>query len=574
MSRSLVSALAFLLTPVVAFAQYPVFNLKDYRCKGDGKTNDIAAFRRVAALVNEAKGGTIIFEPDRLYRVKLDEVGNEKPVSYPQENSVIMFFRNCEEVKIEMNGATIALDGNHRMEYAFFHFLGCASFSVSNGILIGDAINHDYSDIIRYDKRVQSSHEWGYGIVVNGSKGVVRGMRISYMTGDGIKSGSINLKGGTLHALLSVEDCDISFCRRNGISILSSLRTTVTRSTIHHIGSHGAITGTRPMAGIDLEYEDKVGDQGDVIISSCQIHDCTRRTVSSSNSTPPVPKSLTVENCHIQGSSFLLSNVDAGEGVYVKNCVVENAPIQIGKAQISNTKFKLGNGVHYVTGGTYTDCVFEGTLEPSSSVYGCTIAGTSLDMAFFERCTFKDIRAANNSSPSYQGFSGYQFPLCATFRNCMFSNCSFVRGNPKNKSSFAFYDSQLRDKCLIHNLSDDIPIIFDSCTLTDVSSYQTQDGSYMFSKSTIEQLDKTVSKPLLLFGTHTMDRCKVTDKVGIPVSAASRYRVNSYRINAKKSDFFFESQETITSGINLTKGSVTGVSKNSFDGTYRSTHFR
>lgn len=571
--KSFVLAL-LLIIPCLLLAQ-PVFNVKDYGAAGNGKTNDLASLKKVATLVCQNGGGTVVFENGKTYLVRLEEIADERPVSGAQSNATIMSFKDCKNVKVEMNGATIKLAPNHRMEYVFFHFQNCDHFTLNGGTLIGDADAHDYSDIVRYGKKQKSSHEWGFGVLVNGAKGTIRNMAITNMTGDGIKSGSINLKNkGIFHTTLDLYDTEISYCRRNGIAVLSSLGTNIVNTNIHHIGTYGALKGTAPQAGIDLEYEDGVGDKGSVTIRSCRITDCTQKVISASNSTPPVPDNFLIEDCYLDGSSFQVYHVKKAKSKVIRNCTVVRCPIHLGDADVENTKFDLGLGVHYVSGGHYKNCEFIGTLEKSESNYGCTLAGTNLNEAVFENCSFSDIRAANNNSPSYQGFAGYLFPLRVVFKHCTISNCSFVRGGSKYASSFTFYDSKLVKGCMIYNLNEEIPVLFERCELVDVSSYQTQTGRFVFNNTTLVQKDKSVSQPLLLFGNNFFYKCTIVDEIGFPVASAKKHGIKSYRVNADRTDITINSDNIKTEGLHLTRGTLHGVTKASFRGIERSVRFK
>ena len=571
--RLFISSLLFLFSVPVG-AQSTMY-VKDYGAIGDGETNDIASLRKVAEAVCQDGGGTIIFEQGKTYLVELEEVTDERPASGMQDNATIMCFKDCRSVNVSMNGATIQLAPSHRVEYAFFRFYNCKSFTLSGGSLVGDADAHDYSDIVRYGNKQKSSHEWGFGVSVNGSKGTIRNMIITNMTGDGIKSGSINLKNkGVLHTLLDVYDTEISYCRRNGIAVLSSAGTNIVNTHIHHIGTYGAIKGTAPQAGIDLEYEDGANDTGNVIIRKCRITDCSQKVISASNSTPPVPDNFLIEDCYLEGADFQIYHVKKAKSKVIRNCTVVRCPIHLGDADVVNTSFDLGHGVNYVSGGNYKDCSFIGTLEPSKSNNGCTLAGTNLNETVFNNCIFSDIRAANNSSPSYQGFSGYHFPLNATFNNCIIRNCSFVRGKKDNPSKFTFYNSKLTDNCMIYNLNDDIAIDFNRCELTDVSAYQTQTGRFTFKKTTLIQRDKRIVQPLLLFGNNSFYRCTIVDEVGFPVVSARKHGIKSYKLEAERTNITLKSDNIKTEGMNLRKGKVQCVTKSSFKGIQRSVKFK
>lgn len=564
--------LALMMFAVLAPANARVFYASDYGCVAGGQDNS-SQFRRIAADINKEKGGTLVFEKGKQYYVEIKPDFSSGHTAEPSADATAFFFQHCGNLKIDLNGSTIIVKANNSTKYAIFRLQDCASFSIRDGTLQGDADGHDYSAVTYGGKRENSTHEWGHGIIVNGSKGMIENLHIFNMTGDGIKTGSFRSKNGVYHAKVTIRDVEIYNCRRNGIACLSSCGTKIQRTTIHEIGSFGKVKGTSPEAGIDLEYEDGVGDAGDVTIRNCRISDCTQKVISASNSTPPTPRKLLIEKCYLEGSNFQIANTKPVKCMTVSNCTVVHCPINLGKAKVTNTTFDLRQSVNYVSGGDYCNCSFKGVLDGLESVHGCTITGTNLDEAKFTDCTFADIRAANNNSPAYQGFSAYNFPLCASFYRCNFTNCSFVRGNPKYASSFSFYSSELSDGCMIYNENDDIPVTFSKCTLTDVSAYQTQKGRFQFTKSTIIQCDTSVSQPLLLFGTNTLVRCNVIDNVGFPESA-KRHGIKAYKLDASRSNIEMTSGHVVTAGMALTKGSVKGVDKESFKGNDTSVKFK
>ena len=536
--------------------------------------DDFNAFKKLCEDVNNNRGGTVLFPKGKTYIISIKDDYNGGHVSLPQDGAILLGFKGCNQVDVNLNGCTIMVAPNHSTKYAFAFFYDCKEFRLHNGKFIGDAKGHNYSPVIYNGALENSSHEWGYGVLVRGSNGIIEDMELSYMTGDGVYVGGFHNKQIDLHTSLTINNCDISYCRRNGISCASTLGFSLINTHIHHIGTYNGIKGTSPQAGIDFEYEDGVGDRGDIILKGCRITDCTQKVISASNSTPPVPDNFLIEDCYLEGSSFQVYHVKKAKSKVIRNCTVVRCPIHLGDADVENTKFDLGLGVHYVSGGHYKNSEFIGTLEKTESNYGCTLAGTNLNEAVFENCSFSDIRAANNNTPSYQGFAGYHFPLRAVFKNCTISNCSFVRGNEKNASSFAFYDSKLTDGCMIYNLSENIPITFERCELTDVSAYQTQTGRFIFKNSKLVQKDKSMSQPLLLFGNNSFERCTIVDEVGFPAASAKRHGVKAYKVEAVRTDFTFDSDNVKTEGMTLKRGKVHGVSKSSFKGTQRSVKFK
>jgi ABC-type histidine transport system ATPase subunit len=89
-------------------------------------------------------------------------------------------------------------------------------------------------------KRTQS-HEWGYGILNAGSSGSILNMVLTNMTGDGLYVGSINIAKKPYHGSTIIDSCEISYCRRNGITGCSSEGLTIKNTKIHHIGTYGEV---------------------------------------------------------------------------------------------------------------------------------------------------------------------------------------------------------------------------------------------------------------------------------------------------------------------------------------------
>ena len=570
--RSFVRLIIYILVLTVstisnATSSYKVFYVDHYG-------EDFEAFSKLTNDVNSCRGGRIVFPKDKEYTIRITDDNRGGHASIPRGESIIMAFMHCAKVDVDMNGSTINLEPNHSTKYAVFLFFDCEEFSVFNGTIVGDSQKHDYSSVVFHGRTENSTHEWGHGIIVTGSKGLIHDISISYMTGDGLTVSSMKSEGEVFHAKAEVHNCEISYCRRNGISCASTLGFLLYDTYIHHIGTHDGIIGTAPQAGIDLEYEDGVSDTGVIEFRNCIIKDCTEKVITASNSSPPIPKSILITNCYLEGSSCQINNVNQGVSKIVRDCRVVSCPIHLGDSYVMNSSFDLGVGVHYVSGGHFIDCSFIGTLKVSDSTYGCSLAGSNLKPVLFENCTFSDIRARNDKSPTYQGFGGYHFPLRAVFKKCVFSNCSFVRGNPKIASSFDFYDSVLADGCMIYNLNDDIPMTFVRCYLTNVSAYQTQKGRFAFKKSTLIQIDKSISQPLLLFGNITLDRCSVVDEVGFPVASAKKNGVKAYKINAKRTSFSLDAEVTKTEGMILSRGKVRGISRSAFKGEQHSVRFK
>ena len=512
---SVLSVLSLFSVPVLGKCVNKRFYVERYG-------NDKQAFARLAADVNANGGGRIIFPADVIYEVSIEDDSNGGNGRFPQESSIVMNFRNCKKLSIDMNGSRIVIGKNHSTKYAVFFFYNCKSFCVKNGTLIGDSKVHDYSPVIYRGEEKKSSHQWGHGIDITGSKGTVRNMQISYMTGDGIRISSYKSKETVFHAKAEVDHCNISYCRRNGVTIGSTDGAVLSHTSIHHIGTHDGITGALPQAGIDLEYEDKAGGKGAVHISDCQIYECTTATITASNTSVPDPSAFCVADSRIEGSYFQITNLKVlgGAKKQVTGCSFINTPINCGDAVVKDCTFEMGAMIHYVHGTTFRNCMFSGQLTESDSKYGGCFAGNSYAPATFVKCDFRNIRGKNDNSV-YQGFSGYAFKLCAVFEDCTFSNCSFVQGGAGAESNYSFQGCTLSNGCLIQNRSEGF-VVFKHTKLDNVASYTNQKGQFSFDHCEIVQDDGSIQYPLLYFGNHRVKNSSIVNKVQITPDMKSR----------------------------------------------------
>lgn len=556
------------------------FYVEKFGAVGDGKTNDITAFRAVARAVNANGGGIVVFPERKVFSISIVDDYSCGHKSRPDDGAMAFNFEHCKKVVVEMNGSAIHLTPNHSTKYSFFRFFDCSSFSLSKGTLTGDVEEHDYSPVMYKGKEEKTSHQWGYGVFVYGSKGEISDMNISRMTGDGIYFGSVKLSDGVYHAKVAIKGCEISYCRRNGISCASSLFFALSDSKIHHIGDWDAtpampvaISGCKPKAGIDFEYEGKAGDVGDVVITGCSFSDCTDYCIVTSNSSLPKTTNFSISNSDFSGSTVHTNNLASRGKKDVRDCRFYDASAFLGDAKVYKCVFEMGVVMNYVSRTSFYDCVFNGHLENLDSKHGCFMAGTNMEKTLFERCTFKNIKGYNDLTPAFQGFSGYVHPVNIDFVSCDFDNCSFVVSQKNYDSSLSFDSCTLSNGCLIHNMSAKAMSFTDS-ELYDVSSYATQNGVFTMNNCRIVQEDASVERPLLSFGTHTMDRCTVIDKVGITSSARRKYGVKEYRIEAVNSEFNLENEPNVTKGLQLKGGSVTGVRASAFQGAHEKTSFK
>lgn len=264
---------------------------------------------------------------------------------------------------------------------------------------------------------------------------------------------------------------------------------------MHHIGTYGNIIGTAPMAGLDLEYEDGVNDYGDVSLDSCQFMDCTRWGIVTSNASVPKPKNFWLKNSVFTRATLHLNNMPKNKTKLVADCVLNNATVFVGDADVVRCKFNMGNQINYISKTNFDDCDFIGT---GSVENGSQLNGFSMEKTIFHNCRFSNILGNEKKGVIYQGFSGYLYPMDAYFTECTFTNTSFCIGGKKNDSKLYFEDCQFRKGCKILNLNKS-PISFKNSSLTDVGFNATQRGLFSFDHCSIIQNNKTVKEPSILY---------------------------------------------------------------------------
>ena len=481
-----------------------IFRPEEYGAKGNGRTNDLIALQRLTRAVNECGGGIVVFGKGKTYRIAIEDDPNGGHTAVPIAGAMALNFEGCQRpLTIDMQGATIELASNHSTKYAFFRFFNCKQFTLQGGKLVGDARTHDYTPAIWRGKQEKSTHEWGTGVQINGASGTIRNMSISYMTGDGIYAGSFKKDGVTYHSRTIYDGLEISYCRKNGIGQLSTDGTEFLNCNIHHIGTSDHLQGTSPMAGIDFEYEDKLGATGNITLRGCNIHDCAQNTIIGSEKSRACPQIFLMENCLIEGCKLHIGNIEASKKKIMRHCTI-SAPILLGFTQVDSCTFQIGATGLSVSGTTFRGCTFSGRLKDfDEEPHGSCFMGNNGDTTVFEDCTFHDIRGTNDNNISHQGFSGYAFSLNAQFRRCTFQNVTFGRGKANVKSSYQFDQCTLDKDCVIYNGDDEQPIVFKNSTLSGVTAGTKKTGRFQYENCNL------IACPLTQSGKPTFKKCNV-----------------------------------------------------------------
>ena len=138
-----------------------------------------------------------------------------------------------DNVKLDLNGSIIRHNVNDSQGYTTIMFWNVNNASISNGILIGDKEEHEYTE--------GETHEWGHGIVVKGSSNIqINNLEIYNMTGDGIYLTDLYENGQSqISENIEIKNCNIHDCRRQGMTIVCAQKVDFYNNEIHHIGGSG-----------------------------------------------------------------------------------------------------------------------------------------------------------------------------------------------------------------------------------------------------------------------------------------------------------------------------------------------
>lgn len=160
--------------------------------------------------------------------------------SYIGETAVPKGIILQSNITLDLNGSKLKQIKNSVVNYAVISITNVENVKICNGYIEGDRYEHNYD-------KIDSTHEWGFGIDIRGSKYVeINNVQIQKTTGDGIIIGNYITNNGTSENI-SILNCKISDCRRQGISVVDADMVDIYNNEIHDI------QGTLPKTAIDLE---------------------------------------------------------------------------------------------------------------------------------------------------------------------------------------------------------------------------------------------------------------------------------------------------------------------------------
>ncbi|ARC76392.1 hypothetical protein EI976_19405 [Bacillus licheniformis] len=317
---------------------------------GDGKTDSTNAINECLAWT-KSMGYNTVWIPNGTYMI--DGTKNGDPRA-PFRGAGINVPGNIE---ILMDAeAVIKVKPNSSWGYAAFYIGGTSDIKISGGSIIGERDKHTYTPAPR------PTHEWGFGICIEGASNVViENVRIADFTGDGI----IISNGGEGYRpseRIQVTNCDIRRSRRNNLSITGCDNVLVEGCEIADAGTGN---GTAPCFGIDIEgysegsivYEEPVN----VIIRNNVLKGNVNHAVSNFNGT-----SVIIEGNVADGTI----SYGYGTGTTIANNIIKKNPEFTGQSTGIN-----GLGVGALE--ERSDAVIKGNLI-SGFTTGIDIRGKSV----------------------------------------------------------------------------------------------------------------------------------------------------------------------------------------------------
>lgn len=439
-------------------------------CYADGKRDDYVPLHNISRSVSEMKKVHLVFPKEATYLVNISFCGDR---SGSDKRDFVFDFSRCD-VDIQMNGTTIKVAPNGYTRYTLFMFRNNSIFSIANGHLIGDRMEHDYS--ATYYPR---THEFCFGIDVMGSVGAITNMDVEQFPGDGIRvfndydwfaKRTISL------ANTIVKDCSIHHNRRQGISVADCGEVLIENCRIFSIGDSDNILGTAPKAAIDLEFESGEGVAGKIIVRDCTFTNCNGGSVVTGSRNKKWD-SIAVYNCKM--TNAMPSFINQGGGIYD----VHDLEIYGSNKDAFRTVFNLPDNLYsiHVNSSQYLNLSRKTYLKNCSFMADNNQFYISMpEGAFFEGCTFEGLKGQDGCKyiPGITYFGGFNLynggktTPAARFVNCVIKESGFFLNGKK--------DVEGNDFCQLE---------FEKSTLQDVFFNDINAQSFSFKNCKIKNVD-------------------------------------------------------------------------------------
>ncbi len=412
------------IVPLPTASQAVIDVKKDCDAKGDGTTNDTAAFRKAAKLLQEKGGGTLII-PRGTYIVG-EQVHKEGEYPYYQ-SAPVFSVKDLNGFLIEGNGAVLRLapglrfgsfdkdTGEPYQPQMPFYDSKYASGNISMlSIVTSNNVTIRNLELNGNSPNLVVGGAWGdvgrqiaaHGLVLyNNSHVHLDKIHAHHHACDGIMIGYSGLKEGDPATPVTITDTVSEYNARQGLSWVGGRGMKVYRSKFNHTGralNNGQPLGSAPGAGLDIEAEESVAREG------------------------------YFEDCEFINNSGAGMVADSGDGGYTtfKNCTFWGTTNWSAWNNKPGLKFEdsrfYGSVVHAVghskpeLATQWINCVFEDKPWTDGKVYRANSTGYLLELnGNLENVMLKDCDFIANTGRSI-------WASASSAGRITFSGCSFL----------------------------------------------------------------------------------------------------------------------------------------------------
>ncbi|MEP6927759.1 MAG: right-handed parallel beta-helix repeat-containing protein [Ginsengibacter sp.] len=396
---------------------YIVKDIKSFGAKGNGKTNDQAAFKKAADYFNQRGGNGKLIIPKGIYIL-----GNQ-------------VFMGGQLNKPAYQGEDV------------LHFTNIKNFSIEG--VVGSILK--YKKGLRFGAFSPATgkvYEHGNNYFVNRSYAAILGSCIAIENCSNIQISLLSLDGNNQNILLGGVYGDVGRqIPHNGIYILNSNSISINKITAHHFGLDGIIISNKESNVIDS-----------IRLTNCIFEYNSRQGLSWVGG-----NQLYVKNCKFNHTGREKFSSPPGAGVDIE---AEVGPVRNGVFENCEFIDNKGCGLVADSGNsgdcTFLQCTFWGTTswsiwitKPGISFYNCKIYGSivhgynspSIQSATkFYNCSFED--KLFKANPPY----GQYLVETNDIKRMLFFNCSFI-SNIKKICWFNSSASSIEEKYQLTNCS-------------------------------------------------------------------------------------------------------------------------
>jgi len=460
-------------------------SVKDFGAKGDGTTNDLAAFVAAIAASNDVyvPPGTYLCNGNITLKsnFKLHGAGAASIIKWGADYSEILI-SNISNVIVE----DLLIDGGGQTTNIYTGIKGCSGVGISQSTNVKiNRVTAQNMGIINQSDPFGTAPTYdvlysGYGFNISARNGTISNIRITNCTalriagagfqkGDGFYVEGFGSAGGTDYTDVVIENCYVSVCGRHCYTVAGGSGQDIPSGVVFNncYGENSALDG----CDIESGYN--------VILNNCIWHNCGNNQTyynpaSEFGSTYTLLAAIAVDN---NSKNIVINNntfdgcyygftYGASENVAISNCVFRNSTV----ADINQG---LATGIQNFR---LTNCSFETALNflnyyrdsnPSGFfASGCSFSGlvvtTAMRDGVFSGCRFL-------AGIQFQGGGGYS--TRNTIVNCTFEdfagNAIYVPTSSAGYSDFiiegnVFYGTG--------NLVDGIRFAYQSATTWTVSN--------------------------------------------------------------------------------------------------------